>query len=213
MDSRWMETAASPTRMPTSRGILSSRPLNEPTLAKPMKRILKRILLAIPIAFTLISLVYLIYYDGYRDVIQGRVHREAYDLFGDVEDVHEARIYLIMGEGKSDGTFPIRPYDRDDPTYGSVVLKGTQLAEFLKLWQYQEVDARAGSWCHGPVYGFRLYRRGKPVRETSICWSCNNFWVDPYPGGATWYGFHADSKAGKRLLEFCDKLLPYQKTQ
>ena len=139
------------------------------------------------------------------------MHREAFDLFADTEGVYEVKIYLVMGEGKSDGTFPIRPYNRDEPTYGSVSLTGDELKSFLDVWQYQEVSWGSQAMCHDPAYGFRIYRRGKLTRETSICWSCNNFYVTPYPGMATWYGFNANTKSAKELLTFCDKLLPYKR--
>lgn len=178
-----------------------------------MKRILKKLLLVIPIIFTLISIIYLFYYDGYRDVTEGRVHREAYDIFEDVGDVYEVRISLIMGEGKSDGTFPLRVHREKPDTYGTVVLRGDDLTRFLKLWESQWVEYRHGAICHTPAYGFRLYRRGKAVRTTTVCWSCSNFYFNTYPGVERQYGFHADSESGKKLLEFCDKLLPYRRKQ
>jgi hypothetical protein len=176
-----------------------------------MRRKFIKILFGASLAFTIVTIVYLVFFDGFKDVTDGRVHREAFDLFADTEGIYEARIYLIMGEGKSDGTFPIRPYDREEPTYGSVTLTGEKLKDFLHVWEYQEVSWGRQAMCHDPAYGFRLFRRGKLTRETSICWSCNNFYVTPYPGMSTWYGFNADSKQAKELLAFCNKLLPYRK--
>ncbi len=176
-----------------------------------MRRKLIKFLLGASVAFTIITIVYLALFDGFKDVTAGRTHREAYDLFADTEGIYEVRVYLIMGEGKSDGSFPIRPYGTEEPTYGSVALTGKELKGFLDVWEYQEVSWGRQSMCHGPVYGFRLFRRGKLTRETSICWSCSNFYVTPYPGISTWYGFNADSKQAKELLAFCDKLLPYKR--
>lgn len=176
-----------------------------------MRRKIIKFLLGASVAFTIITIVYLALFDGFKDVTAGRTHREAYDLFADTEGIYEVRVYLIMGEGKSDGSFPIRPYGTEEPTYGSVALTGKELKGFLDVWEYQEVSWGRQSMCHGPVYGFRLFRRGKLTRETSICWSCSNFYVTPYPGISTWYGFNADSKQAKELLAFCDKLLPYKR--
>lgn len=176
-----------------------------------MRRKLIKFLLGASVAFTIITIVYLALFDGFKDVTAGRTHREAYDLFADTEGIYEVRVYLIMGEGKSDGSFPIRPYGTEEPTYGSVALTGKELKGFLDVWEYQEVSWGRQSMCHGPVYGFRLFRRGKLTRETSICWSCSNFYVTPYRGISTWYGFNADSKQAKELLAFCDKLLPYKR--
>ena len=176
-----------------------------------MRRKIIKVLLGLSLAFTIITVVYLVFFDGFKDITDGRTHREAFDLFADTEGIYEARIYLIMGEGKSDGSFPIRPYGREEPTYGSVTLTGNELKNFLDVWEYQEAAWGRQAMCHGPVYGFRLYRRGKLTRETSICWSCSNFYVTPYPGMSTWYGFNSDSKQAKGLLAFCDKLLPYKK--
>ena len=162
-------------------------------------------------AFTLLSAYYLVFCDGFVDLVQGRHRRVVLAFFDEVEGVDEARIYLIQGEGKSDGTFPIRPYNREDPTYGSVNLKGAELAEFLGLWISQQGNASGGAMCHDPAYGFRLYRRGSLVRETSMCWHCWNFYLSPYPGETTWAGFDAESADGKKLLEFCDTRLPYKR--
>lgn len=176
-----------------------------------MRRLFIKSVCAILLCQAIVVGIYLVYFEGYKDVTAGRIHREAFDLFQDTDDIHEVRIYRILGEGPSDGVFPIRPYGRDEPTYGSVVLTGHDLQEFLAVWQNQEASYMRQAMCHGAVYGFRLFRKGKATRETSICWECHNFYVTPYPGQSTWYGFNSDSEQAKRLLEFCDNRLPYKR--
>jgi hypothetical protein len=172
-----------------------------------------KLVLGACVLFTLFSAFYLVYRNGFRDWMTGRHARLAEEFFSDVTDVDEARIYLIQGEGKSDGTFPIRPYKRDDPTYGTIVLKGEELQGFLGLWASQKGNPRGGAMCHDPAYGFRLYRRGTLVRETSMCWHCWNFYIPVYPGETAWAGFDSESAAGKKLLEFCDTRLPYKRLE
>lgn len=75
-------------------------------------------------------------------------------LFADTDDVYKVEVSLILGEGVAKGTFPIRPYGRDQRTYGTIALTGSQLREFLKVWQYQEVSLMRQAMCHETVYGF-----------------------------------------------------------
>ncbi len=90
-------------------------------------------------------------------------------------------------------------------------LTGDGLRHFLQLWEYQEAEYEAQALCHYPVYGVRLYRNNNLVTETSLCWECQTYYVRVYPGLSKWYGFEAHNSDGKRLLEFCDERLPYNR--
>ena len=47
--------------------------------------------------------------------------------------------------------------------------------------------------------------------QTSLCWACENFYVDTKFFGSNWIGFDSGSEVGRSLLEFCDGLLPYDR--
>jgi hypothetical protein len=168
-----------------------------------LSRILFGVILLAIIAFA----IHLALFEGWRDLTFGRFHRKANEAFSRVEGISEVRIYLLA-EGENLGmgeTFPIRPYDRSDPVSQKVTLKGKELQAFLKVWQFQEVSYLRQAMCHGPTYGFRLYRGKRLSFETSMCWSCNNFYVEVWPFGSSWYGFNAETEQAKELLAFCDK--------
>ncbi|MBB5354006.1 hypothetical protein HNR46_004278 [Haloferula luteola] len=152
---------------------------------------------------------------GWRDATLGRFHRKAFELFGKTEGISKVEVFLLMGEDadEREETFPIRPYGSDDPIYGRVELTGDELEHFLELWSYQVPSYWNQALCHEPAYGFRLYRGGRLVGETSICWECSNFYVTAYPGMSGWYGFIAESKSAKDLLAFCDARLPYKRSE
>lgn len=152
---------------------------------------------------------------GWRDATVGRYHRKAIELFSDTDGITKVEVFLLMGEAANEReeTFPLRPYGSTTPVYGSVTLKGSELDEFIELWSYQAPNYWSQAMCHGAVYGYRLYRGGRLVGETSICWECSNFYVTAYPGMSGWYGFTADSKSAKDLLAFCDARLPYKRSE
>jgi hypothetical protein len=89
-----------------------------------------------------------------------------------------------------------------------VSLTGSDLSEFLDLWQYQTLSYQP-PMCHDPVYGVRLYRGSKLIAETSMCWDCSSFYVEVWPHVSGYYSFDSVSKPAMKLLEFCDKRLPY----
>lgn len=158
---------------------------------------------------------YLVLGEGWKDVTLGRFHRKAQGMFADVGGVTEARIYLLMGtnEQQTQETFPIRPYGTTEPVCGSITLTGQKLGAFLDLWSWQSPAQWRQALCHEPAYGFRLYRGNNLVAETSVCWECSNFYVEVWPFGSGWYGFDADSKIAKDLLNYCDSLLPYARAK
>jgi len=158
---------------------------------------------------------YLVLGEGWKDVTLGRFHRKAQGMFADVGGVTEARIYLLMGtkEQQTQENFPIRPYGTTEPVCGSIALTGEKLGAFLDLWSWQSPAQLRQALCHEPAYGFRLYRGNNFDAETSVCWECSNFYVEVWHFGSGWYGFDADSKIAKDLLNFCDSLLPYARAK
>jgi len=65
--------------------------------------------------------------------------------------------------------------------------------------------------CHFPVYGLRFYKKERLMFQTSLCWACENFYVDTNFFGSNWIGFDSGSEVSRSLLEFCDGLLPYDR--
>jgi hypothetical protein len=153
--------------------------------------------------------------DGWRDATVGRFHRKALELFSDTKGITKVEVYLLKGEDANvrEETFPLRPYGSTTPVYGSVVLSGSELDEFLGHWCRQAPSFWNQAMCHDAVYGYRLYRGGRVVGETSICWKCSNFYVTVYPGMSGWYGFTSTSKSALDLLAFCDARLPYKRAE
>jgi hypothetical protein len=178
-----------------------------------MRKWIQRGLKWLPWLIVVVCAVYFGLLDGWRDATAGRFHRKAIELFSHTDGITKVEVYLLMGEDANERkeTFPLRPYGSTTPVYGSVTLSGSELDEFLELWGYQAPNYWSQAMCHGAVYGYRLYRGGRLVGETSICWECSNFYVTAYPGMSGWYGFTADSNSAKDLLAFCDARLPYKR--
>ncbi|MCM8533230.1 MAG: hypothetical protein NE330_18825 [Lentisphaeraceae bacterium] len=175
-----------------------------------MKNILKKSLTILPWFIIVVAIALVIYFEAHKDVTFGRIHRVAYELFGYQEDVTKAEIYLLMGDDNQlkEETFPIR--SNSSKTYGKVTLEGQTLKKFIELWEFQPISYHSQMLCHEPPYGFKLYEGSKLVGQTSICWSCSNFYVTIYPGVHAWYGFNARSTAAQELLNFCNERLPYK---
>jgi hypothetical protein len=166
----------------------------------------------------LLLLVIALYFtsgERWKDATIGRFHRKAHEMFSDVEGITEARIFLLMGtkEQQTEESFPIRPYRSTVPVFGSVTLTGEKLDAFLRLWSYQSACRMRQALCHDPAYGFRLYRGSRLMAETSLCWHCQNYYVETWPVGSSWYGFEADDKYAIELLNHCDALLPYARSR
>lgn len=162
-----------------------------------------------------LAVCYMTFGGGLKDMTLGRYHRKAHAVFSDVHGVTEARIYLLMGteEQRTAKTFPGRPYGDNEPIYGEVALTGEQLKEFLDHWRWQTPIYGAQALCHHPAYGFRLYKGRSLAAETGVCWDCFNYDVNIWPFVSAWYGFDSESEQAKELLNFCDQLLPYKRSE
>ena len=174
---------------------------------------MKRILVIMGRSISILFLLYLTLGGGLRDLLIGRIQSEAEDLFRRNEGVSEVRVMLLSGAlgQASQETFRIRSEKHDAPVYGSMILTGSQLAAFMDLWREQIPHRSSASLCHSPPYAFRFYKDSQLVAETSVCWECGNFTLTPIPFIPMEIGFVSDTKEAKALLEFCDKLLPYQR--
>lgn len=154
---------------------------------------------------------HLVIFDGWKDLTRGRFHRRSHDLFWEVDGITAAEVVLLHGDEakRKPETFMLGSLAL--PTYGSKRLEGEELADFLDLWKWQSPEYQARASCHHAAYGFRLYAGDSMAAETTVCWECCNFTLLEWPFNGSSYGFAADNKQGKQLLDFCDHLLPYAK--
>ncbi|WP_395741846.1 hypothetical protein [Prosthecobacter sp.] len=63
-------------------------------------------------------------------------------------------------------------------------------------------DHEGGAWCHMPVHGVRFFKDDHLLFQTSLCWTCHNYFVT-YPDDdetATWVGLE-DEGLKKFMLE------------
>jgi hypothetical protein len=150
---------------------------------------------------------------GLKDLDSGRGQRIAFDVFGDTEGVDEVRIYRLEGtpEQKTNDVFRVWGFNTGDlDVFGSVSVTFEDYDAFMHCWRGQIPTIGSGGMCHEAPYGFRLYRDGKLVTETSICWHCENYTVKELgPFRTRLHGFDPRSDAAKALLAFCDARLPY----
>ena len=173
----------------------------------------KRLLRFLPWVLLALIAAYFGIFGGWKDATFGRYHRKGHEMFSETNGITSVQVYLLAGEeaDKTSEVFEVMSSNRPEPIYGNLELTGQELEEFLLLWESQIPGHRLQGLCHMPVYGYRLYRSGSLIRETSICWECSNYFVEIYPGVSEWYGFDSDSKSAQLLLEFCDERLPYKR--
>ena len=180
-----------------------------------MKAKLHRVFRILPWVLLTAVAGYLFFADGLRDIVLGRSLGKARFFFYEPGAITEVKIYCLAGSPGTagQGTFPILPYGKDvtRPVYGSITISGDELEKFMDCWMFQEVSIESGAMCHDPPYGFRLLSGEKLITETSICWHCSNFVLPNGLFGPHFQGFNPDSRAGKKLLAFCDERLPYHR--
>lgn len=167
----------------------------------------KRLVIAGTVFFLILIIAALTVYQDWPPVRAKR-------LVSATENSDSVIIYRLQGlPGQSSPEeFPILPYDSVHPTYGSRELTGENLKEFLDVWKNFPIDnSRPSVMCHFAVYGIRFYRKEKLIFQTSLCWACENFYVDTRFFGSDWIGFDSGSADSRRLLEICDAFLPYDR--
>lgn len=174
-----------------------------------MKKTLLTLARLTPWFLVLLIAFHLVVFEGWKDLTRGRFHRRAHDLFWETSNVTAVEVVLLQGETGQRQPEVFMMGSLALPTYGSKRLEGEALADFLDLWKWQSPEYRAQALCHGAAYGFRLYSGSALAAETTVCWECSNFTLLEWPFKGSTYGFAANNKLGKQLLEFCDRLLPY----
>ena len=192
-----------------------------PPCGQDMKKRFLTVLKIFPWLALLLVMVYLVFWGGLYDFVNGRIHRLAHSTFAepayrmDEPEITRVEIFLLSGDDAEahNEIFSVSLFAPKAIVYDRISLPTEAIKPFLTLWTQQKIDYWGGSMCHDPVYGFRFYKGDQLVQETAICWHCSNFQIDdPIVGGVT-YGFDAESESGQQLLEFCDQLLPCPKSE
>lgn len=124
-------------------------------------------------------------------------------------------VFLLAGDFKRESAadrFPIPPYYGTSGVIASKALTGAEASKLCSLWRGLTFDNKGSVLCHSPAYGLRFYHTDKLVFETSVSFSCRNFYYIPSfpfrPGIYAWHGFRTNDDAGKGLVEFLKATLP-----
>lgn len=96
----------------------------------------------------------------------------------------------------------IREYMRimDTP---EVRVKGETAQEIARLWRQLPPDEQMR--CHNPPFGLRFYMESKLLVQGSICWSCNNIWIEEN-GKRLGYQFDGQHPYSQQLFALLQRL-------
>ena len=84
-----------------------------------------------------------------------------------------------------------------------VLLKSEDAQNVARLWR--SLPPSEEMRCHVPRFGFRFYRDKNLVLQASVCWQCDNIFIDG-AGRESFYAFDAQSAPARELLRFVEKL-------
>ncbi|HSI07487.1 MAG TPA: hypothetical protein VK985_02770 [Rariglobus sp.] len=156
------------------------------------------------------TIVFLTAFNGPRILAMGLIETKVSEAFFHTDNITSVKVYRIgkSAEVSSADTFPIIPYGSFALIEGRAEITGDQLKGFTYLWREMYPDFRRQSLCHNPVFAVEFFEGEKRVFRTSLCWHCNNFYVELLPGSATWYGFDGDSPGARRVLKYFEELIP-----
>lgn len=98
-------------------------------------------------------------------------------------------VYLVDFEIKApsaigEDSIYIPSYKKSSKILATKELKdeeGSKMLEALAR-QVAKPDHTGGAFCHFPIHGIRIYRKGEEIYEGTFCWACSNFSF-AYPGG------------------------------
>ena len=104
-------------------------------------------------------------------------------------------------------SFPISPFDSETKVIKKVEVNKSDSETFrdmVSTMLSSREPEEAGSFCHYPIHGIRLYQSGVLVFQTSFCWSCDNYYFE-FPDGAGWCQLGYSRAGLKNLFE---RILP-----
>jgi len=154
--------------------------------------------------------IFLTAFDGGESLLRGTLETKVHRAFYRTDSVTKVKAYRLgeLVEESPAPTFPILPYGSVAKITGTTEIAGEELNQFKSLWRGMMPTYYAKSLCHAPVYAVEFFENERRVFRTSICWHCHNFYVEAFPGAATWYGFDAESPGAQKVLKFFESQLP-----
>lgn len=132
-------------------------------------------------------------------------------------DCDRVEVFLLAGDLKKPESaadrFPVRPYCGSSRVLQKKELKGAEAAKLCSLWRGLTFDNRMQVLSHSASYGLRFHRADKLVLETTVSFSCGNFYYPRtafpmMPGEYSWHGFRTGDDAGKALASFLKSVIP-----
>jgi hypothetical protein len=83
----------------------------------------------------------------------------------------------------------------------SIHIQGESARQIAHLWR--QLPPHEQMRCHNPPFGLRFFRKNKLLVEGSVCWECNNIFVEENGEdfSYTFDGQHARSQQLLTLLE------------
>jgi hypothetical protein len=83
---------------------------------------------------------------------------------------------------------------REAATAPCVWVGGEAAENIARLWR--QLPPAEPMRCHTPPYGFRFYKDDDLILQASVCWNCNNIFIDSNGQelGYTFDGAHPDSR-------------------
>jgi hypothetical protein len=131
------------------------------------------------------------------------------DAFTDsLPTIDRVEVYHLVGIGGDAETgFPVRPYNAYSRIIGSAELTGADAESLASLWRSQTFGWKYQAMCHDPGFGLRFYRGPSLLFETSVCFSCKNFYF-AHRGESIWWGFDSKTPGAAELLARLEQVAP-----
>lgn len=133
-----------------------------------------------------------------------------------IQHADRIEIYLLdfdlsVDPASDKSLFPILPYQKQSAILKQTSLSEEQRKELTKLFaSVLEMPDVEGAFCHYPIHGVAFYLGEGLLFRTSLCWECQNYYVQfPDDGdAATWVGLsHKDFEA------FMKKVMPIPESE
>jgi hypothetical protein len=156
------------------------------------------------------TVVFVTLFDGARVLIRGGLETKVHKAFYQTYDITKVKVYRLgeMSKTYAGDTFPILPYNTAAKIEGVAEVEGESLEIFKEMWRGMSPGYSYQALCHEPVFAVEFFEGNDRVFRTSICWHCSNFYVEVFPGMATWYGFDSSSKGAQDVLKYFEEKIP-----
>lgn len=84
----------------------------------------------------------------------------------------------------------------------SVKVTSESAQQIANLWR--NLPSSEQMRCHNPPFGLRFFKANQLLVEGSICWECNNIFVNE-EGASKTFEFDAENQNSRKLFEICQK--------